>query len=92
MRGLYLLVIENAIESIGVCACQPIRLTSAKVAFAFVIIYTMDGPQIRKRKRLTISEKLQICELVHEKTPYAEISAKYGIGRSTITGIVSKEN
>ena len=57
----------------------------------YIIIYTMDEPQMRKRKRLTVSEKLQICVLVHKKTSYAEISAKYGIGRSTITGIVPKE-
>ena len=43
-------------------------------------------------KRLTNSEKLQMCELDHEKMLHAEIHANYGIGRSTVTGSVSKDN
>ena len=43
----------------------------------------------RKRTCLTICEKLEICKLVQQNTPYKQIVTKYGISKSAITGIVS---
>lgn len=45
----------------------------------------------RKRKVLSIEDKLIICELVKKGTPYGEICDKYGIGKSTISDIKKKE-
>ena len=47
--------------------------------------------QKRKRKSLTIAQKVEICTLVEKKTDYSEISAKYGIAKTTISGIIASE-
>ena len=47
--------------------------------------------QKRKRKSLTIAQKVEICTLVEKKTDYSEISAKVGIAKSTISGTIGSE-
>ena len=49
-------------------------------------------PPVQKRKRrvLTIKEKLESCELLKTQT-YGEIARKYGIGESTIYVIKKQE-
>ena len=47
--------------------------------------------EIRKRKVLSIEQKLEICELVKKGTSYDEIMKTYGIGKSTISDIKKKE-
>ena len=47
--------------------------------------------QKRKRKSLTIAKNVDICTLVEKKTDCSEISAKYGIAKSTISGIIASE-
>ena len=47
--------------------------------------------EIRKRKVLSIEQKLEICELAKKGTSYDEIMKTYGIGKSTISDIKKKE-
>ena len=51
----------------------------------------MERKENRKRKVLTIEEKLEICELIKKGTSYDEIKKRYGIGKSTISDIKKKE-
>ena len=50
-----------------------------------------DGPKKRKRKVLTIMEKIKICELTASKMLYAAILEKLGIGWSTLADICKQE-
>ena len=46
----------------------------------------------RKRVVLTISQKLEICDLVtSRRLSYGDIARKYGIGRQTVADIKKKE-
>ena len=47
--------------------------------------------EIRRRKVLSIEQRLEICELVKKGTSYDEIMKTYGIGKSTISAIKKKE-
>ena len=47
--------------------------------------------EIRKRKVLSIEQKLEICELVKKGTSYDEIMKTYGIGKSTISDIKKEQ-
>ena len=49
-------------------------------------------PTKRKCKVLSISDKLDVCAMAHAKIPYLEICDKYGIVKSTITGILANES
>ena len=47
----------------------------------------------RKRVVLTISQKLEICDLVtSRRLSYGDIARKYGIGRQTVADIKKKED
>ena len=47
--------------------------------------------EIRKRKVLSIEQKLEICEMVKKGTSYDEIMKTYGIGKSTISDIKKEQ-
>ena len=48
--------------------------------------------QKRKRRVLTIDEKLDICEMIKEDYSYSVIRQKYGIGKSTVSDIKNGED
>ena len=50
------------------------------------------GPEKRKRVVLTISQKLEICDLLtSQRLSYGDIARKYGIGQQTVADIKKKE-
>ena len=46
----------------------------------------------RKRKTLTVTQNLEVIDLVNKKASYQLISEKDGIVESTISGIVSSSD
>ena len=61
-------------------------------ACAVVLRMSSVTPRKRKRSMLSIQRKLEICDCVRNGWTYSQISAEYGIGKSTVFDIICMIN
>ena len=61
-------------------------------ACAVVLRMSSVTPQKRKRCVLSIKQKLEICDRSRNDWSYSQISAEYGIGKSTVFDIIKSED